>query len=207
MTHSLHRQGTVESLKNDYVMYARSAKGINMETAREKLMRIVEIAFEEGLNNSGSSYHRASVAAGNWDKEAAMAAQKDTYGFICCYDDREKMKRVLERLKEEDLGISIVVSGLIDQVMDMAREVGLQPHTINLSLGIRGKKELLPGPEVLEFTSMCGHALVANNLVRKAMEDVKTGAKTPEEAARMVGTPCLCGIVNLTRAAEKLQQG
>lgn len=66
--------------------------------------------------------------------------------------------------------------------MGMAREVGLQPHTINLSLGIRGKKELPPGPEVLELTTMCGHALVARNLVRKAVAEVRAGRMAPEEA-------------------------
>ncbi len=206
MTHSLHRQGSVESLKNDYVMYARCARGINMETAEPQVKRIVEIVFDEGPNNSGASTERASMANGTWTRERALASQKGTHGFICCFDDREKMKRVLGRLKEEDLGISIVVSGLIDEVMGMAKELGLKPHTINLSLGIRGKKELLPGPEVMEFTTMCGHALVASPLVEKALADIRSGRKTIPEAARMTGEPCICGIFNLTRAAGLLAQ-
>lgn len=206
MTHSLHRYGSVKSLANDFVIYARCARGINMEGSKDKVKRIVEIAFEEGLINSGSSKARSSVADGRWNKEVALASQEDTHGFICCFDDREKVKRVLSRLKEEDIGISIVVSGLIYDVQAMAREVGLKPHTINLSLGMRGKKELLPGPEVLEFTTMCGHALVAASLVEKAIAEVKAGTKTPQEAARMVAIPCLCGIVNLTRAAELLER-
>ena len=206
MTHSLHREGSVDSLKNDYVMYARCARGINMEAAEPKVKRIVEIVFDEGPVNSGSSNCRANMATATWDREIALASQKDTHGFICCFSDREKMKRVLQRLKEEDLGISIVVSGLIDEVMGMAREVGLKPHTINLSLGIRGKKELLPGREILELTTMCGHALVARSLVEKAISEVKAGTKTPEEAARMLGKPCICGIVNLERAATLLRR-
>jgi hypothetical protein len=185
-------------------MYARCARGFNMEMAEPQVKRIVEIVFDEGPNNSGASTERANMANGTWTREKALASQKDTHGFICCFDDREKMKRVLKRLKQEDIGISIVVSGLIDEVMGMAKEIGLQPHTINLSLGIRGRKDLLPGPEVMEFTTMCGHALVASSLVEKALADVRAGKKTIAQAARLVGEPCICGIVNLTRAEELL---
>ncbi len=205
MTHSLHRQGSVESLKNDFVMYARCSRGINMEGAEPKVRRIVGIVFDEGPTNAGDSPHHSSIADGRLTREKALEYQKDTRGFICCFDDRDKMKRVLAKIKEADLGISIVVSGLIDEVMAMAREVGLKPHTINLSLGIRGKRDLLPGPEVLQFSTMCGHGLVATKLVRKAVAEVEAGTKTPEEAARMVGKPCICGIANLARAAELLE--
>ncbi len=205
MTHSLHRQGSVESLGDDFVIYARGARGINMEGAAPKVRRIVDIVFDEGPINAGDSPHHASIAAGTLDREKALEYQEDTRGFICCFDDREKVKHVLERLKEEELGISIVVSGLIDEVKALARETSLKPHTINLSLGVWGKQELLPGPEVLEFSTMCGHGLVPTMLVKKALAEIASGRCTPEDAARMVGKPCICGIVNLTRGARQLR--
>jgi hypothetical protein len=204
MTHSLHRQGSVESLKSDYVMYARCARGINLEGAAPKVRKIVNIVFDEGPDNAGDSRFRVSMADGTMTREKALEIQENTNGFMCCFNSREKMKRVLQRMKDEEIGISVVVSGLIDEVTAMAREVGLKPHTINMSLGIWGKKELLPGPEVLEMTTMCGHGLVPAALVRKAVVDVKEGKKTPEEAARMVGQPCICGFVNLHRATRML---
>lgn len=207
MTHSLHRQGSEESLKNDFVMYARCSRGVNLDGAAPKVRRIVDIVFDEGPANAGDSPHRATIAAGNLTREYALEIQEDTRGFICCFDDREKMKRVLQRLKEEDLGISIVVSGLIDDVKDLARETGLKPHTINLSMGVWGMTELLPGPDVLEFGTMCGHGLVPTRLVEKAVEEVRAGRMSVEDGARMVGKPCICGIVNLTRAAKMLEQG
>jgi hypothetical protein len=205
MTHSLHRQGSVESLRDDFVIYARCARGINLEGSAPKVRRIVDIEFDEGPINAGDSPHHASMAAGTLDREKALEYQEDTRGFICCFDDREKVKRVLERLKEEELGISIVVSGLIDEVKALARETGLKPHTINLSLGVWGNQELLPGPEVLEFSTMCGHGLVPTMLVQKALAEIASGRCTPEDAARMVGKPCICGIVNLTRGARQLR--
>ena len=46
MTHTLHREGSVESLKKDYLMYARCSRGINLEGAEPKVRRIVEIVFD-----------------------------------------------------------------------------------------------------------------------------------------------------------------
>ena len=143
-----------------------------------KVRRIVEIEFDEGPVNAGDSPHHASIAAGTMDREKALEYQEDTRGFICCFDDREKVKHVLERLKEEELGISIVVSGVLDEVKALARETGLKPHTINLSLGIWGKTELLPGPEVLEFSTMCGHGLVPTALFERAQADIASGRCT-----------------------------
>ena len=72
------------------------------------------------------------------------------------------------------------------------------------SLGVWGKTELLPSKEVLEITTMCGHAMVAANLVEKIIEDIKKGKTTPEKAAKKLAKPCECGIFNPTRAAELL---
>ena len=51
----------------------------------------------------------------------------------------------------------------------MAAEVGLNPHTINLSLGIHGGTEALPPAEIRQFTTMCGHAMIAPHLVEDAL--------------------------------------
>jgi hypothetical protein len=206
MTHSLHREGSVESLKNDYVMYARCARGFNLDGATPKVQKIVDIVFDEGPDNAGDSPHHSSIADGKLTREKALEYQENTRGFICCFNDRERMKRVLQRVKDEDIGISIVVSGLIDDVLEMAREVGLKPHTVNLSLGIRGNRELLPPPHVSEFTTMCGHAMVASRLVDRAITELRSGKKTAGEAARMLAEPCICGIVNMDRAARLLER-
>ena len=54
------------------------------------------------------------------------------------------------------LGISTVVSGLIDEVKSIAEEAGLQPHTALLSLGIHGKRSVLPEDEILEIALGAG---------------------------------------------------
>lgn len=60
-----------------------------------------------------------------------------------------------------DEGISIIVSGLIDRVGEITREMGLDPHNINVSLGIIGKTDRLPPADIRQYTTMCGHGMVA----------------------------------------------
>lgn len=204
MSHSLHRQGTDESLKKDFVMYARTSRWINREGGGPKLNRILDIARSEKPNNFGASVYGKNIFSG-LDIAVFKEILNKNVGFICCFADREAMKRTLKKLKDADIGISIVVSGLIDEVFGMAKEVGLKPHTVFLSLGIHGKKELLPDPKVLEVTTMCGHGLVASKLTKSVMKKVKEGKITPDEGARLLAQPCPCGIVNTVRCAELLE--
>ena len=201
MSHSLHRQGSDKDLKKDFVMYARTSRWINKEGGGPKLNKIFDIAFSEKPNNFGASIYGKNIYSG-LDVTVFKEILNKNVGFICCFADREAMKRTLQKLKDAEIGISIVVSGLIDEVFAIAKDVGLKPHTAFLSLGIHGKKELLPDPKVQEVTTMCGHGLVASKLTRSVMKKVKKGKLTPEEGARVLAQPCPCGIVNTVRCAE-----
>ena len=53
MSHTLHRRGTEESLKNDYVVFAMSAKGVNEVGSNVKLQRFLEIMNQYGPVNLG----------------------------------------------------------------------------------------------------------------------------------------------------------
>jgi hypothetical protein len=39
-----------------------------------------------------------------------------------------------------NLGLSVTVSGLIEEIFDICKELGIKPHSINLSLGVWGKR-------------------------------------------------------------------
>jgi hypothetical protein len=202
MTHSLHRCGTIESLKGDYVLLARVP---GRPPLVPELAKIAEIIFEVGPNNTGSSLLKTNMALG-FDREEFIKRIPGASVLLASFATKEKLRQALVRLKEEDLGICIVVSGLIDEVIPLAQELGLRPHTINLSMGILGKTEKLPEEEILELTTMCGHALIAANLARKAMREVASGGKTPREASIMLAKPCVCGIYNLDRSDLLLEQ-
>ncbi|MGE5576968.1 MAG: hypothetical protein ACM3TT_07225 [Syntrophothermus sp.] len=198
MTHSLHRRGTLENLSEDFVLLATAAAGVNHEGSKDKLRKILEIVYEAGPANIGS-YDTGTIYAGV-SIEEIKAALNEVPRVRCAFSSREKIKEVLRQIKEADLGISITVSGLTEDVLEMARELGLTPHSINLSLNIWGKTEELPSEDVLEFVTMCGHGLISRSLVEKAIADVKAGKKTPRQAAELVAHPCVCGIYNPDRA-------
>lgn len=204
MTHSLHRRGPVEQLKKDFVLLANSSR-INKERTRPLLAKVAKIVLEAGPSNVGSSVLRTNVPLG-LDEEAFVKGITGAHALLSSWSDKEKLLGVLKQLKEAELGISCTVSGLIDEVIPMAQELGMKPHTINLSMGILGKTKKLAEEEVLEFTTMCGHALISANLVKKGIQEVGCGAKSARDASMMIGKPCVCGIYNLDRSDELLLQ-
>ncbi|MFQ5996988.1 MAG: hypothetical protein ACE5KP_05120 [Dehalococcoidales bacterium] len=201
MTHSLHRQGTKENLSRDFPLVAVMAHGFNEKGGGPKLGKFLEICWKHGPSNLGDM-KQGSVFT--HDAEKIYKNVSDTTIVECVFDDLNKVEAVLRELKEADLGVPVVVSGLTDTVRQCCQKVGLEIHTVAQSLGVWGNTSRLPSKEVLEITTMCGHAMVSSNLVEMMIEDVKKGAITPEKAAEKLAKPCECGIFNPTRASELL---
>lgn len=205
MSHTLHRFGPEETFQNDFPFISRPAMKINHVGAAPKMRRVIEIALDHEPVNWGSLTTKQNLTIG-FDREDLLNKTEDNSPAMGCFDDREKVVAVLKQLKEEDLGMSVVVTGLRDKVEDICREAGLTPHSADLSLGIFGATELLPEDETLCFTTMCGHAMLSAGLVRQIRKAVKDGRMTPEEGAKVLAKPCYCGIFNQTRAAMLLEQ-
>lgn len=203
MTHSLHRQGDRESLLNDYPLVSVAARGINEKGAGPKLGRFLEICWKHGPTNLGDMKQGSVFTHA---PEKIFKNVSDTTIVECVFDDLNKVEAVLRDLIKEDLGISVVVGGLHHEVKECCKKVGLEVHTFAESLGVWGKTSLLPSKEMLEITTMCGHALVSTRLVEKMIKDVKKGKISPQRAAEKLAKPCECGIFNPTRAAQLLSQ-
>jgi hypothetical protein len=204
MSHALHRHGTAEQLQNDYTFYARASRFVNREGCGPKLRKILSIVLEEkNLVNFGSSHAGKSREAGLIPEEYAKTLDK-AYGVAGCFSDKEAVRSILKKLKEADTGISFVISGLIDEVVKIAKEVGVKPHTAFLSLGVHGKRALLPEEEVLQITTMCGHHQIGTRLTRAVVERVKAGKMTPEAGSHLLAQPCPCGIFNTRRSTAIL---
>jgi len=204
MSHALHRCGTVENLKNDFTIFARTSRWVNREGCASKLRKILDIFLSEKPLNFGSSKYGKNLLSG-LDLGEFRATLDDAVGVVCCFSDRESFKSVLKKLKDAEIGISMVVSGLIAEVFNIAKELDLKPHTVFLSLGVHGKKELLPDEKVLEITTMCGHGLVATKLTKSTMRKVEQGEMTAAEGAKLLAQPCPCGIFNTDRCQELLE--
>ncbi|MEK6654530.1 MAG: hypothetical protein AABY92_05215, partial [Thermodesulfobacteriota bacterium] len=109
-------------------------------------------------------------------------------------------------IKEADEGISIMVSGITDRVREIAAEIGIDPHMVNLSLGIHGRTDRLPPADIREFTTMCGHGVVSPHLVRDVIRRVKAGKVSEWDGSLILAEPCACGIYNPYRSVELLQE-
>ena len=94
--------------------------------------------------------------------------------------------------------------GLAPMIRKLCKATGLSPHSVDYSGGIWGNREKLPPDDILEMTTMCGHAMVASNLVKSLVDDIKAGKKSAEDAGKELARLCECGIFNPSRAAELL---
>jgi hypothetical protein len=209
MTNTLHRQGNRESLKKDYVIFAHTAKGITREGSAPKLQEFMRICLKYHPVNMGDS-KQGNMLQDDVHIERLISNQEDGAGATVVFTDLDTLQKVVEELIHADLGISINISGLMDEVQTCCRRAGIERHSAEHSLGFWGAKDRLPEREILEFNTMCGHGMVSFNFVRKMIEYVKLRRLTPKRAARIMAKCCECGAFNPVRAEvllEKVRQG
>ena len=168
------------------------AKGFNRENieSRKKLIKIAEIFNQNNPVNIIPKF--------TWKVSPVITA---------VYDNINAIKEVVRKLKREDFGISIVISGIISEIRDIMNEMSLNMHTVHLSLGIFGKKELLPSEQqILEITTMCGHHCISTQSIEHYINLIREGKMSIEKAAQNLAKPCVCGIFNTSRAIEILNE-
>jgi hypothetical protein len=205
MTNTLHRQGSEESLKNDYIIFAHTAKGITREGSAPKLQEFMRICLKYHPANIGDS-KQGNIHQNDIDIRKLIASQGDGAGAAAVFTDLDTLQKVLGELIHADLGISINVSGLLEEVQTCCRKAGIERHSVEHSLGFWGSKDRLPEKEILEFNTMCGHGMVSFSLIRKMIEYVKLRRLTPRKAARIMAKCCECGVFNPIRAERLLEK-
>ena len=198
MTHSLHRRGTYENLKDDFVVLGCPATGVNKVGSAPKTRKFLSICYKHGPINLGDmktgNIHTTTM-------EDILTRCTDGTIVECTFNNRDRVVSLLKELKEDKPGISVIISGVTDVVQECMREAGLGViHSLEYSLGTWGNTERLPDYDILEITTMCGHAMIATDLVGKLVRDLKRGRRTMEDAALEIAKCCTCGNLNLTRA-------
>jgi hypothetical protein len=197
MTHTLHREGIKEG-SNDYVILAM-VEG-NDPQKLDHLAELFKIVLRhKPLNYTGKALFPDLTA------EQLSQIYKRTKIGMAAFDRRETLFSALKEIQDRELGVSVVVSGLFSHIREDCKKLGLPMHTVNYSLGVWGKREMLPDPKVTEVTTMCGHGLVSFNLVQSLVKEIRRGKKTLEEAAETLARPCVCGVVNPKRTVELLR--
>ena len=205
MTNTLHRQGTPESLKHDYVIFAHTAKGITREGSAPKLREFMRICLKYHPVNIGES-KQGNMHQDDIDIQKLIANQGDGAVASAVFTDLDTLQKVIEELIRADLGISINISGLLDEVHACCQKAGIARHSAEHSLGFWGARDRLPEREILEFNTLCGHGMVSFNLIRKMIEYVKLRRLTPGKAATIMAKCCECGVFNPVRAEELLDR-
>lgn len=203
MTHTLHRVGTEDSLSEDFVLLMMPSKDINHENSAPKLRRFFELALKNDCVRIGDCRLGNQYYQGGLDK--VLENVQDRAVIHATFKDEESLVKMLKDLKSEDLGLSVVVSGLFEKVDKCCQKAGLQKHTINQSLGRWGNTAKLPSQPVLELNTMCGHGMVAVGLIERVVDEVRQGKTSPEEGAEELFKPCMCGIFSPYRAAKILK--
>src|SRR5512146_565285 len=135
MTHTLHRQGTVESLRGDYVWLMYQSQGINDTNIKPKAQEFIAAAEAVGCENWGDVKSGSIVELGvDYVKEHVS----DRSRLRGVFATRGQGAEGLRQIKEREVGLSVVISGLLDEVLPACDDAGVTPHTINYSFGVWG---------------------------------------------------------------------
>jgi len=203
MTNTLHRRGSREDLQGDYVVFATTAGGYNREGSAEKLRTFMRIALKHNPVNISDSKQGVKHKK---DLDEMIANMTDSSGAACTFDNLDSVRDMLLDLKEADPGISINVSGLLDEVDECCKSIGINRHSVEHSLGISGQIDRLPNREILELNTLCGHGMISFNLIKRMIDLVKLNKLTPKQAAQYLAKPCVCGAFNPKRAEMILEK-
>ena len=203
MTHSLHRSGHIESQKKDFNWFMYQTKNVNDKNIREKALEFIAVAEEEQSENWGD------VKTGpvtQFSSEYIKERISDKSRIRGVFTKRGQVVNFLKKIKAKELGQSVVITGVLSEVLPACQEAGVKVHSINYSLGVWGKKDNLPDDHTLSITTMCGHHMLPPKYVEYVQNRVDKGQISVEEAAKDLARFCYCGIFNQVRCAEILKE-
>ncbi len=205
MTHTNHRF-KLEPLKNDdFVVMAMPARGLNDGAeAAPKLKIILDIYVKNGALNGGGV--NSGLLFFDGPEAVRRGISRDTPMLHGVFGNEESVRQVVRELKEKDLGISIILSGPISVVKQIASEEGIIPHSIAVAAGILGNTSLLPPDPIMEIATMCGHGLAHRNLIIYLVKKITKGKCSVEDAVNVLTKQCVCGVLNPTRTRRILQE-
>ena len=228
MTHSNHRRGDRESLSKDYIVITRVDRTNQAQIRyKEGLKNRVKKFLEICANHKPiaiASKEDQGILVNRWMKGWIRDMDSGIHKCISMneitedpnpnpravthvvYRDYNSVVNVIKELKEADLGLSVVVSGMFDKVFQICEETQTNPHTVNLSLETFGRTDLLPKEPILSLLTMCGHSLISRHLIENLIQKISEDVLSIEEAAVEMGKQCTCNIFNLESGIELIRK-
>jgi hypothetical protein len=228
MTNTLHRYSehyAVEPAPNptpvrdDYIVFAMASRGVNDDDLVAKYRTFLRLALKHKPVNIGDATKGGALRprqdmnpTAHWrrdhrpDPEQVIAEIEGHTTVAAVFDNYDAMKAFVEELKAADLGVSVNISAPMEEAERCCRETGIVRHSVEYSLGFRGRTEKLPDAATLELSTMCGHGMLSADFARKMVDWVKENRRTPEQAARYMTRFCSCGVFNVSRAERLLKR-
>ena len=228
MTNTLHRYSehyavepapNPEPVRDDYIVFAMASRGINDDDLVEKYRAFLRLALRHKPVNIGDATKGGALRSrqdmnptAHWrrdhdpDPEQVIAGIEGHTTVAAVFDNYEAMKAFVEDLKAAELGVSVNISAPMAEAERCCRETGIIRHSVEYSLGFRGRTEKLPDAATLELSTMCGHGMLSSDFARKMVDWVKENRRTPEQAARYMARFCSCGVFNVSRAERLLKR-
>jgi hypothetical protein len=219
MTNTLHRHGSREGLRNDFVVFAIPCRGKNEQDSVPKLKEFLRRASKYNPVNMGNGARGAIFRPNkklnplaHWFRKERLYREDVIEGVArpstvaAVFDNREAVVQLIRELREVDLGLSVNVSALIEEAKECCRSAGLRRHSVEYSLKGMGRTERMAEERVLELSMMCGHGMISFNFSRKMIDWVRQGRRTPDQASEYLGRLCTCGVFNPARASSILRE-
>jgi hypothetical protein len=221
MTNTLHRFGSAESFADDYVIIGIPAKGKNAAgDPLPALRRFLQLALEYKPVNIGDAMNGGSMRPTNhkwwwqhffterpdapeFDKVLASIDKPTTFSVV--FDNRPAAEAFIQRLKDEDLGLSINISSSLENAQACCKAAGLTRHSVGYSLGFEGIPDTIPNRHVMTLSTMCGHGMISQAFAKKMIDWVKEDRATPDQAVAAMSRFCSCGIFNPSRAKRIIE--
>jgi len=228
MTNTLHRYSdhyaylpvpNPPPVTDDYIVFAMATRGVNDRDLVEKYRTFLTLALKHhpvnlGDASKGGMFHpeKDLDPRVHWRRDQRPDPERVIRGIeghttvAAVFDNFEAMKAFVEEVKGADLGVSINISAPMGDARRCCEQVGIVRHSVEYSLGFRGRVDRLPDRRTLAIATMCGHGMIAFDLVKKMLDWVKEGRRTPQEAACYLARFCSCGVFNPTRARRLLEE-
>jgi hypothetical protein len=203
MTHTLLRTGDIESQKEEFCWLVHQTKGANDANCVEKALEYIAVVELVGGDNWGDKKTGSVLKVG---AQLIKENLKDNSHIGGVFSSREKTVEFIRKIIAKDLGLSVIISGVLPEIAQICSEVGIVPNSANFSLGIWGRKEKLPDEKTLSITTMCGHHTVPRKYVEFIEKKVDAGIISPEEGAQQLASFCYCGMFNPVRCADILSK-
>src|SRR5262249_50836429 len=140
------------------------------------------------------------------DSDALLKGISGPTTVAAVFNNPDNVVAFIQELKDADIGLSINISGSLDRAQECARRAGLERHSVEYSLGFFGQTDKMADRQTLELSTMCGHGMLSFGFVRKLVEWVKQGRRSPEQAAATMARFCSCGVFNPSRACRLMKE-